>query len=144
MKRILTLLFAVGAITVAQAQSSRSYPDDRYGRDVILGDRNDRNDRVDRNDGTYENNSRYSYSFSARDRDKQIDRINREYDKRIRQVERDRYIRSYEKSAQIRRLEDQKRQEVAQVWERFRSNNNSHADNRYRNNSNNNNNNRRW
>ena len=136
MKRILTLLFAIGAITVAQAQNSRSYPDDRSGRDVILGDRNDRNDRYD---GRYENNSRYTYSFSAKERDRQIDRIDREYDKRIRQVERDRYIRSYEKSSQIRRLEEQKRQEIAQVWQRFRSSNNQHADSRYQGN-----NNRRW
>jgi len=140
MKRILTLLFAVGAITVAQAQNSRSYPDDRYGRDVILGDRNDRNDRSDRNDRTYENNSRYNYSFSSKERDKQIDRINREYDQRIRKVEKDRYSRSYERTSQVRRLEDQRRQEIAQVWERFRSSNNQHADNRYQRNDNN----RRW
>jgi len=139
MKRILTLLIAVGAITVAQAQSSRSYPDSRYGRDVILGDRNDRNDRNDRYDGRYENNSRYTYSFSAKERDKQIDRIDREYDKRIRQVEKNRSLRSYEKTSQIRRLEDQKRQEIVQVWQRFRSSNNTHADSRYQQN-----NNRRW
>ena len=140
MKRILTLLIAVGAITVAQAQNSRSYPDGRYeSRDVILGDNNNRNDRNDRNDRTYENTSRYTYSFSANDRDRQIDRINRDYDKRIRQVERDRYIRSYEKSTQIRRLEDQKRQDIAQVWERFRSTSNVHRDNQYQRN-----NNRRW
>ena len=138
MKRILTLLIAVGAITVAQAQSSRSYPDGRYGRDVILGSQNGNNGTYDRNDRTYENNSRYSYSFSAKERDKQIDRIGRDFDKRIRQVERDRYIRSYEKNQQIRRLEDQRRQEIAQVWERFRSSNNMHADNRYQRN------NRRW
>jgi hypothetical protein len=140
MKKILTLLFAVGAIAVAQAQTSR-YPDDRYGRDVILGDqsgRTDRDDRDYRNNRTYENNSRYSYSFSAKERDKQIDRINRDYEKRIRQVERDRYLRSYEKSTQVRRLEEQRRQEISQVWDRFRSNNNRHSDNRYQAN------NRRW
>ena len=141
MKKILTLLFAVGAFTVAQAQGSRSYPDDRYGRDVILGDQNSRNDRDDRDyrtNRTYENNSRYSYSFSVRERDKQIDRINRDYEKRIRQVERDRYLRSYEKSAQLRRLEEQRRREVSQVWERFRSSYNQHSDSRYQGN------NRRW
>ena len=126
MKRILTLLFAVGAFTVINAQGSRSYPDDRYGRDVILGDRNN----SDRNDRIYEN-SRYTYSFSARERDKQIDRIERNYEKRMRQVERDRYLRSYEKSAQVRRLEEQKRQEIVQVWERYRSNSNLHSDSRY-------------
>jgi hypothetical protein len=126
MKRILTLLLAVSAFTVTQAQGSRSYPDDRYGRDVILGDRNN----SDRNDRTYEN-SRYTYSFGARERDKQIDRIERNYEKQVRQVERDRYLRSYEKSSQLRRLEEQKRQEIAQVWERFRSSNNLHNDSRY-------------
>lgn len=136
MKRILTLLIAVGAITLAQAQSSRSYPDGRYeSRDVILGDRNG---RYENNDRTYENNSRYTYSFSARERDRQIERIDRDYARRIRQVERDRYIRSYEKYSHIRRLEDQKRGEIAQVWERFRSSNNLHADSRYQRN------NRRW
>jgi uncharacterized protein YxeA len=140
MKRILTLLFAVGAITVAQAQTSR-YPDDRSGRDVILGDQNSRADRDDRDyrtNRTYENNSRYSYSLSARERDKQVDRVNRDYEKRIRQVERDRYLRSYEKSTQVRRLEEQRRQEISQVWDRFRSSYNRHSDNRYQGNS------RRW
>lgn len=132
MKKILTLLIAVGAITVAQAQTSRSYPNDRAAsRDVILGDRNDRNDRNDRYDGRYENNSRYAYSFSARERDKQIDRINRDYDKRIRQLERDRRMRSSEKSYQVRQLEAQRRNEIRQVWERFQSRNNAHSDSRY-------------
>jgi hypothetical protein len=133
MKKILTLLIALGAIVGAQAQSSRSYPnDDRYGRDVILGDRNDRNDR------TYENNSRYSYSMSVDERDRQIDRIAREYDRRIRKVERDRWIRSSEKSYQIRQMENQKREEIRLVWERFRSSNNLYNDNRSQRN------NRRW
>ncbi|HUC81585.1 MAG TPA: hypothetical protein VMR70_11755 [Flavisolibacter sp.] len=132
MKKILTLMMAVGTITLAQAQSSRSYPDGRYGtKDVILGSQNDRNDRNDRNNRTYGNNSRYTYSFSAKERDKAIDRIDRDYDKRIRQVERDRSLRSYEKTSQIRRLQEQKRHEVAQIWERFRNNSNVHRDNSY-------------
>ena len=137
MKRILTLLFAVGVITTVQAQTSRSYPNDRSaGRDVILGDRNDGIGRDDRYEGRYENNNRYS--FSARERDKQIDRINRNYDKRIRQVERDRRLRSSERSYQIRRLEDQRRQEIREVWDRFQSRSHVHGDSRY------NTNNRRW
>ena len=142
MKKILTLLFAVGAITITQAQSSRSYPNDRNTtRDVILGDRNDGNDRHNRNDrydNRYENKSRSVYSFSARERDKQIDRINREYDKKVRQVERDRRMRSSEKSYTLRQLEGERRTELRQVWDRFQSRNNAHNDNRYTTN------NRRW
>jgi hypothetical protein len=31
----------------------------------------------------------------------------------------------------VRRLEEQKRQEIVQVWERYRSNSNLHSDSRY-------------
>src|ERR1043165_2580901 len=113
MKKILTLLIAVGAVIGAQAQYSHPYPDGRDNdRDVILGQRNDR---------SYDNNSRYNYSFSARERDEQINRINREFDKRIRDIQRDRRLRYDEKSYQTRRLEDQRREEIRQVWERFRN-----------------------
>jgi hypothetical protein len=128
MKRVFTILIALGAVTIAQAQSSRSYPESR-DRDVILGQRNER---------VYDNNSRYAYSFSERERDQQIDRINREYDKQIRKMERDRRLRSSEKSYQMRRLEDQRRDEIRQVWERYRSSNNSYNNGRYQQN------NRRW
>ena len=131
MKRIFTLMIALGAIAGGYTQSnSRQYPDGRYeSRDVILGNRNNR---------SYENNGRYAYSFSTRERDWQLDHINRDYDKRIRQVEKDRWMRSYEKSTQIRRLEDQRRTEIRQVWERFRGANNAYSDNRYQRND------RRW
>jgi hypothetical protein len=133
MKKILTLLIVLGAIVSAEAQSSRSYPnDDRYGRDVILGSQNERNDR------TYENNSRHTYYMSSVERDRQIERIDREYDRRIRKVEKDRWIRSSEKSYQIRQMENQKREEIRLVWERFRSGSNLYNDSRYQRN------NRRW
>src|ERR1043165_115680 len=122
MKKVFTLLFAVGAVAVAQAQYSHSYPDGRSNdRDVILGQRNDR---------SYENNSRYNNSFTDRERDKEIDRINHEYDKRIRRIEKDRWIRYDEKQYQIRRLEDQRKEEIRRVWERYRNSNNGYYDNR--------------
>ena len=138
MKRILTLLLAVGVITVAQAQSSRSNSHDRNNRDVILGDRNDMASRNDRYEERYENNTRHSYSFSARERDRQIDRINRDFDKQTRQAERSRYMRSSERQYQIRRLEAQRRNAIREVWDRFQSRSNTHSDNRY------NTNNHRW
>ena len=130
MKKILTLLIALGAIASVEAQSSR-FPSDRGdSRDVILGQNNDRG---------YDN-SRYNngYNFTPRERDQQIDRINRDYDLRVRQVERDRWMRSYEKRMKIQRLEDQKRDEIRIVWERFRNSRNQYRDNDYRRND------RRW
>src|SRR5689334_1190812 len=118
MKKIFTLLFVVGSIAAAQAQS-RSFPDDRSrDRDVILGQRNDRGYEYDR---SYERASRYSYSFTDRERDKQLDRINHDYDKRIRKIEKDRRMSSYEKNNQIRYLESQRRDEVRRIWDRYRS-----------------------
>jgi hypothetical protein len=131
MKKILTLLIAFGAIASVQAQSSR-YPSDRNeSRDIILGDQNSR---------TYEGNSRYGngYSFSARERDEQIDRINREFNQRIRRVERDRWMRTYEKRREVQRLEEQRKSEIRQVWERFRNSRNTYRDYDYRRND------RRW
>lgn len=130
MKKIFTLLFALGGVAVAQAQYAHGYPDDRNrDRDVILGQRNE---------SVYGNNSRYAYSFSERDRDKQIDRINKDYDKRIRKIEKERRMSSYDKNYQIRRLEDQRRDEIRMVWDRFRSSNNAYNNGRYQQN------NRRW
>src|SRR4051812_48824880 len=123
MKKVFTFLVALGAITVAQAQSSRSYPDDRYhDKDVVLGQQNNR---------VYNDNSRYTYSFSERDRDKEIDRINRDYDKRINKIERDRRMSSYDKNYAIRRLDDQRREDLRQIGDRFRNPNNSYNNYRY-------------
>lgn len=123
MKKFFTLLVALGAIAVANAQYAHSYPDDRdRDRDVVLGQRNDR---------VYDN-SRYAYSFSERDRDREIDRINHDYDKRIRRIEKDRWINPYDKDFQIRNLEAQRRDDIRRVWDRFRNSNNSYTrNNRY-------------
>lgn len=123
MKKISMLLLAIGCLSVAQAQY-RSYPDDRnHDREVILGQQNDRG---------YENASRYTFSFSERERDKQIDRINKDFDKRMRRVEKERRMDPYEKSHIIRDLEDQRRNEIRRVWERYHSPYNAANNNRYR------------
>lgn len=119
MKKVLTFFLALGAFAVANAQYTRDYPSARNDRDVILGQRNDR---------VYDN-SRYAYSFNEHDRDKQIDRINRDYDKRIRKIEKDRRMNAYDKNYQIRNLEQQRRDEIRQVWDRFRNSNNSYTRN---------------
>lgn len=129
MKKLLTLFFAVGMFSLAQAQSSGSYPNDRSrNRDVILGNQNGR---------VYES-PRSNQSLSERDRDREIDRINLAYDKQIRRVERDRRMRSGEKNYEIRRLEMQRRDEIRRVWEYYRNSNSRYNDSRYPQN------NRRW
>ena len=108
MKKIMTLLFVLGAAIVVNAQPPHPYGDARY-----------------------ESTTRYQYGFSARDRDEQIERINHEYDSREGKVAHNFWKGRREKDFEISRLEDQRRDEIRQVWERFRNSNHSYSDDRY-------------
>ena len=126
MKRILTLSIALIAVTGAFAQKSNSYPNRGNDRDVILGGDNNRS--------VYNNgSSRYNngYTFSARERDVEIQRINREFDYKIRDVEQARRMRSSEKNYQIRLLEQQRRQQVKAVKDRFQDSRNQYNNSSY-------------
>jgi hypothetical protein len=119
MKKIFTLMIALGAIVVANAQSSHDYPNGSYNRDVAYGNR------------PYENNVRNTYVFSARERDAQIDRINRDFDQRIRKIDHSWFTSNREKQFRMQQLDAQRKDEIRMVWERFRSSNNAYSDNRY-------------
>jgi hypothetical protein len=126
MKRILILMLALGSLSTAFAQRSRS-----ESRDVILGRDNSRtvygND--DRRVGTYGNNDRYGSDrrYGNYSLDDQIRRINREYDWKIRNVQNDRRLRNGEKRRQVRMLEQQRDSEIRYARQRF----NDLRDNRY-------------
>lgn len=75
MKKIFTLLFAVGIVGIASAQS-RGFDNHKPGN---------------------------SYGFTKSHYD--LQKINREYDYKIAQVKRDRHLSFYEKAKQIRFLE---------------------------------------
>ena len=107
MKKIFTVLFFLGIITTGFAQSNR-YPDNRNSRDVVLGqDRNVYNDN-----GRYDQN-RYDQ------RERMIQQINREFEFKMMQLQRNRYLRSGEKRRQIRMLEMQRDQQIREVNARF-------------------------
>ena len=111
MKRILTVLFMLGAVASVSAQSGR-----QSSRDVVLGQEN-RGGVY--NDGRY-NNDRYDRRhITARERDLMIQRINREYESRIWSVKRDRYLRNSERNRQIRRLERERAEEIRLVNLRY-------------------------
>ena len=115
MKKVFTLIFALGAVTAVFAQGGYNHRDE--SRDVILGQGN-------RN--VYNNNDRgYNNGYySIRDRDAQIDRIRREYNWRIESVQRDRYLRKAEKKRQIRSLENERDARIRDLIERYNYNNN--------------------
>lgn len=136
MKKIFTLLFAVGMLAAAQAQPGN--------RDNRQPDRRD-NAPIDRqDDGRFDNdksfiainvsfdnddrfgNSRFS---NERKRDMEIAKINREYDYRIQRVKNNYFMSRWEKQRQISFLQNQRQQEIRMVYAKF-SNRNKH-NNRY-------------
>ena len=118
MKKIFTLLVGLGAVTGVFAQRSNPYADRSSSHDVVVnnGDRN-------YNDGR----SHYdTYNYSNADRDLAIQRINRDFDARVRDIQYNRWMRPREKDYQIRSLEGQRRQQIEAVKDRFQNNRNGH------------------
>jgi hypothetical protein len=109
MKKVFALVIALGAMTAVFAQ--RKYDRRDESRDVILGQGN-------RN--VHTNNRGYNNGYmSARERDEQIQRIRRQYNWKIKSVQRDRYLRKAEKKRQIRFLENERDARIREVIERY-------------------------
>ena len=102
MKKIFTLLFAVGIVSIASAQSrgfDHGKPDAGY--------------------------TIKSKQFS-------IQQINREYDFKIAAVKMDRRTSRWEKSKQVRNLENQRNAEIASVQFKFDHDSHHYGDNRFK------------
>jgi hypothetical protein len=119
MKKIFTLLVAVGFITAINAQTGSRDRDNRDNRDQQTNQRGNNRDVVI-NDGRYDNDDRFdnnagSYNGNIR---MQIAQINRKYDIRIDRVRDNRFMRRYEKMRMIRSLEEQRKQEIRMAYAR--------------------------
>jgi hypothetical protein len=119
MKKIFTLVVALGAMTAVFAQ----YDHRSESRDVILGQPNK---------GVYNNDRGYNNGYSTRDRDEQVQRIRREYAWRIESVEHDRHLRRAEKKRQIRFLENERDARIREVMNRYDSRNRGYNNRRDR------------
>ena len=134
MKKIITLLFSLGAFTISFAQydhqrnnDDRNYRTENKRDDQYAGSSNgdgyhdrDARDRRHSDKGNY---------YSAKERDFQVERINREFDFRIQAIQSDRYLRRRAKRAAIRDAEIERSRQIQMVNERF---NNNHSRNRNR------------
>ena len=115
MKKVFALVFALGAMTAVFAQGGYDRRDE--SRDVILGQQRSVYD----DDHGYRNDRGYNNGFyGTRDRDGQVDRIRREYNWKIENVEHDRYLRRGEKRRQIRFLESERDARIRQVMNSYR------------------------
>lgn len=106
MKKIITFLFFLGVVTVSFAQNGH----DRDGR------------TVNSPNGYYQRD----HYFKA-DRELLIDKINREYDYKIRVIENDFALRRHQKKVAIRRLEGQREMQIRRINEQYRWNGRKHA-----------------
>jgi hypothetical protein len=120
MKKIFTLLFAVGFLTAINAQSgSRDNRDNRDNQQSGQWGNNHGNDVVG-NNNRYDNDDRYDNNFGSYNGNikMQIAQINRKYDFKIERVRNDFFMRRYEKMRIIRSLEEQRKQEIRMAYAR--------------------------
>jgi Skp family chaperone for outer membrane proteins len=119
MKKIFTLFVAVGSITLASAQGISKQNNRTYNGKVI-------NTNVHVNNG-FKNSERsvydQPYTFSSRDRDAAIDKIQREYAYKVTALKRDRYLKPNNKNKQLQLLARQRDLEIKAVQDRFYENN---------------------
>lgn len=146
MKKIFTLLFSTAMLSTAFAQYGQNEQRNRHDDDVIVYNNNrgyDKHDKdcdtdghgYDKHDKGY---GRGAYIFSAREKDIQINQINRQYDYKIQDVRNRFGMGWYQKKRIIYNLEAQRDEEIAMVWHKFKSSKNKFGDYGRRNND------RRW
>jgi hypothetical protein len=123
MKKLFTLLFAVGFLTAINAQTgSRDNRDNRDNRSTQQKGQwgKDNRDDVGINNGRYDNDDRYDNNFDSYNGNirMQIAKINRKYDFKIDRVRDNRFMRRNEKMRMIRSLEAQRQQEIRMAYAR--------------------------
>ena len=113
MKRILTLLIGLGAISATYAQT----PQEEARRVILNGGKDKKTDRDTRNsrDVVIGGDRDIYGNYPAGSREAEIDRINRDYDARIESVRNDRRLSNEEKERAIRQLNNERARAIRQV-----------------------------
>ena len=118
MKKMFTLLLSVGFFATSFAQNNRQQNDNNYGRndrDIIASSASNSNVYGRDDHGMYDNRNN---SF-ARERDAQIDRINRDFNYKIMAIQNNRYMRNHQKKLQIRDLTYERDRQLQMVNGRY-------------------------
>ncbi len=125
MKKIYTLLFSVGAFATSFAQSgSHQHSNDKT---VIASERSDQyvTTKSDIRSGTFDNQRDHIYSFSARERDQQIEKINYEFNYKVKSIHGSRNISSRQKKMMIQDARWERNKKIQEVNSKFESKYNS-------------------
>jgi hypothetical protein len=72
-----------------------------------------------RNDRSKEVYNQRDYSYSLKERDIQIQRVNRDFAMQVQSVRRDWRLKAFEKNRKIQKLERQRDQQIREINERF-------------------------
>ena len=129
MKKIITLLFSVGAFATSFAQYNHQQNNDDRNyrtenkRDDQYANSSNGNRNYDRDDKDWRHFNKGN-NYSAKERDFQIEKINRDFDFQVQAIQCDRYLRRREKKAAIRNAEIERSRQIQMVNERFNYNNN--------------------
>lgn len=117
MKRILTLLIALGVFGAVSAQTSKE-----EARRIILGqgkngggNTSERSRDIILGGGDNDNNNRRTYPNSYPSSNSRVDQINREYDAKIYSIRNNPNLSQAEKERIIRQLENDRRRKINQV-----------------------------
>ena len=130
MKRIFTLVVALGLLTAAQAQNRTGDNRGNRQQDQQVVIQHDQRDFDDYSNDQYDRDVRYMKSNPGKDRKmaKQIDAINREFDFKIQQLQRNRYLSRFDKQRQMRFLQEQRQREIRMVYARNHKSKNRYDD----------------
>ena len=124
MKKIFTLLFAVGMFAAAQAQ-----PGNRDNRQNDQWDFDNNIDITDNHNPYDDDDDRFGNSRFSNERKlkMQVAQINREFDYKVQRVKSNFYMSRWEKQRLIRSLEDQRQRDIRMLYAKF-NNKNRHDD----------------
>ena len=121
MKKIFTLLLSVGAFATSFAQSGYH----RHGNDktVITSEKSDQyvTTKSDIRSDKFDNHRDNIYSFSARERDQQIDKINYQYNYKVKSIQGRHNISSRQKKMMIQDAKWERNKKIQDVNSKFES-----------------------
>ena len=127
MKKIITLLFSFGVVATSFAQydhqqnnDDRNYRTENRRDDQYVNSFNG-NGNYGRDDNAWRHFNRENI-YSAKERDFQIEKINRDFDFQVQTILNDRYLRHHEKKEAVRNAETERSRQIQLVNERFNCN----------------------
>lgn len=113
MKTLFTFLLTVGSLTsvLAQDRYDNDKPDDRYNRRTEAVAANNRQRPADRTT-VYNQPSPAQRDREERARQQEVDRINRDYDRRVDDYRKDRSLSPYERDRRIAQAEQERKEKT--------------------------------